>query len=160
MQVYLKYLDRLIDSFALIAPLAIILGFLETVLDILKTEVDLIVLIILLVFIDLVSGVVSAYNKGRPITSRRLKDTVIKSIEYVFLLSAAIAFTNVFGYREGTLSFIVNPAISGLSTAVFFYIALVEITSIFENVTSDKGKAVGTKILDKLNSMFSSDEKE
>lgn len=160
MQVYFKYLDRLIDNFAFIAPFAIILGFLETILDILKTEVDLIALIILLVFIDLVSGVVAAYNKGRPITSRRFKDTLVKSIEYVFLLCAAIAFTNVFGYREGTLNFIVNPVISGLSTTVFFYIALIEVLSIFENVTSDKGKAVGSKILDKLKSMFSSDEKE
>jgi len=72
--------------------------------------------------IDLLTGVLKSYKNGVPITSKRLRESVIKLGGYMFLITALIIASKY----EATFA----PVVKG----VYIYFMLTEFKSIIENV--------------------------
>lgn len=109
----------------------------QTLGDLFATRLEFAALVIVLVMLDLATGLLAAFRRGERLQSRKMRQTVVKSIEYAAFLSAAVAFTNVLGVR-GTLP-LVAPVLANLAEVAFVWTATTEITSILENLSPGGG---------------------
>ncbi len=92
-----------------------------------------------LVFADLATGIAKAWRKIEPITSRRLRESVGKSLAYFICVLAA------FG-----LDHILEPGSLLCARAVSVLIAGTEVKSIFENMKDLTGVDLWQALVDKL----------
>lgn len=72
--------------------------------------------------LDLITGIMKSHRKGVPITSRRLRDSVVKLGSYMILITALI----ITGKYEQ--SFV------AVTTTAYYYFIFTELKSIMENV--------------------------
>ncbi|MEL6705518.1 MAG: phage holin family protein [Bacteroidota bacterium] len=112
----------------------------------------LLALVLLLLVADLVTGILRAHKQREPITSRALRRTGRKFVEYVVLIFAGVGLAN--GFAETSVSVVT----SGVDDAVLLYIALTEFLSILENVTGSREGALG--VLRKLRALQRGDVEE
>jgi hypothetical protein len=96
------------------------------------------VIITVFVIIDYISGVQASRKKGQPITSRRRKDSISKTLGYQLVLITSYLVEKFF-----------LPNFPVLKVSAGF-IAFVEVTSIDENVKNITGKSVLKEILKKF----------
>ncbi len=96
-------------------------------IELLDYDPKLIVLLSLLLIVDTITGMLAARRNGIRITSRGMRDTIKKILEYTALLitfsAIAAAFEVLVWMRE----------------AAFAYVALTEAKSIIENVYGERG---------------------
>lgn len=104
--------------------------------DLLYTDPLLITLVATLLAVDWGTGIVAAARRREKITSRRLRDTARKVLEYAALTGIAIMIANAF---QSTPVSIITTA---LDDATLLYVALTEAVSIVENVSGSRTRAV------------------
>jgi phosphoribulokinase len=100
-------------------------------------DADLVVLVVLLVILDLITGVIKAIRK-RTFSSMGLRQTSIKAVEYSLLLFTANSLANAFMYKEIP---IVSDTLGVIGTLAFCYVAIVEAISVCENVFGSTSRA-------------------
>lgn len=106
--------------------------------------------IYILVAFDLITGITKAYRNKEPITSKRMRDTVIKFIFY----SVAVYI----GFQVDITLF--SKAALYLSKLVGGYIILIEFQSNIENISTITGVNLWMMIKDKVMGFFDSKLKE
>lgn len=104
--------------------------------SILHSDPVLVGAIVLLLVVDLVTGVAAAVRRGERVTSRAFRRTGRKVLEYTALGLVGVALAN--GFQGSPLAFVT----AALDDAVLLYIALTEALSVFENVTGSRERAV------------------
>ena len=103
---------------------------------ILHSDPVLVASVVLLLAVDLVTGVAAAVRRRERITSRAFRRTGRKVLEYTALGLVGVALAN--GFEASPLAFVT----ASLDDAVLLYIALTEALSVFENVTGSRERAV------------------
>jgi len=98
------------------------LMLLEKLGVILATDVSFILTLILLITIDFVTGVWSAFRRGEKITSIGFRSTFVKSIEYIFILSSVTMLSNM------------SPMLEFIDAWAYIFVCTTEVKSIGENV--------------------------
>lgn len=95
---------------------------------------------LVLIFVDLVTGVIAAKNRGEEITSAGFRRSISKLLVYEFaLLVGYVAETYMIGFLP-------------LTKMISSLIALTETKSIFENLDSSAGGQLLKTLIDKLGS--------
>lgn len=141
-------------SFALILQVISMYGLKDSYLALLDTPFKLILLILLLVFIDFASGILKAFKRKDKITSRRMRETIIKSLEYIFFLGSIIIFSNAFKDNSDIIQMIAKQ----IKTFAFFLVAIIEINSIVNNISNKSISKAWIKIKLKFNLDKTKDE--
>lgn len=135
---YLKPLVALVEGWQLkAAASAVGVAVAELLGRVFEVRVDLLALVVLLVLADLATGLVRAWRLKEAVTSKRLRQTVIKTIEYTLFLGVVVAVGNVLG-QHGTLP-VVAPLLRALPEVAFTFVAATELRSIAENLTATGG---------------------
>jgi len=105
--------------------------------------------LLVLMFLDLVTGVVKAWKKGKFITSTGFRDTVIKVFQYgIFLIVIHVLIS--FQINGETVA-LLNYA----DEAGYTFLIVIEAKSIFENLQSINPKLDLTIIIEKLKAVSS-----
>jgi len=89
---------------------------------ILATNVNFIIALAFLVTVDFITGVWSAYRRGDKITSAGFRSTVVKVIEYIFILSSITVLSNL------------SPTLEWIEGWAYIFVCTTEVKSIGENV--------------------------
>jgi phage-related holin len=145
---YFQMLSRpfvaMYDNVFLLIPstlLAVSVTLLDTFYGLLQVEHRLVMGLCILMFIDLASGIYKAQVNGSATTSTGLRQTSIKFIEYTLVSFAFVILSNMADF----LSF--------LSSIPFIYLSMIEIKSIIENLSDEKGvlRALFDTIQERIN---------
>jgi phage-related holin len=115
----------------------VLTAMLETLGRLFVMNGDMAAAVAILIVIDFATGVYRAY-RSRSISSRVMRQTGIKVIEYTLLIGIATMVANVF--VDTGIPFL-SPALGTLGTLAFAYVCLTEMTSVFENVFGSSSKA-------------------
>jgi phage-related holin len=131
---YLQMLSRpfvaMYDNLFLLIPstlLAVSVTLLDTFYGLIQVEHRLVMGLCILMLIDLASGIYKAKVNGRATTSTGLRQTSIKFIEYTLVCFAFVILSNMADF----LAFV--------SSIPFIYLSMIEIKSITENLSDEKG---------------------
>ena len=108
----------------------------ELYAGLLQVNAALLLLCFTLVVVDLLTGVVASLRRHERVSSRDLRRTGWKAIEYTALGFCGVLLSNGF---DGTF---VEPITAGFDEACLFYIAMTEFVSIIENVTGSRENAI------------------
>lgn len=108
----------------------------EIYAGLLQVNAALLLLCFTLVVVDLLTGVVASLRRHERVSSRDLRRTGWKAIEYSALGFCGVLLSNGF---DGTF---VEPITAGFDEACLFYIAMTEFVSIIENVTGSRENAI------------------
>lgn len=100
-------------------------GALAALIELLDYDPKLIVLVCVLVLLDLTTGIYASIKRGDPITARRLRSTITKTLQYIAIL---LTFSIIAAAFE---------VLTWMREAAFAYVALIESKSITENVYGD-----------------------
>jgi len=123
--------DQWPGRLALSMVLALFHGLLQSLFEVYESlfavPMDLVVLLVMALVIDLVTGVLAAYRRGEAVSSRSLERTGWKFLMYATSIMLAVGIGNA---SEGRF---VEPVLQYLGTAVIFYFLLVELKSVREN---------------------------
>jgi len=122
--------------------------------DIFNTPAELVILLILAIIVDVVTGVMAAKKKGQYIRSAAFRQTWIKLIEYGLGLLLLAGLANVMG--SNNLSGWVGEALAYLKNIHwlgYFYCIFHEFKSAFIENLGDRNSAIG-KIIDKIDRRF------
>jgi len=123
--------DQWPGRIALSIALALFHGLLQSLFEVYRNlfmvPMDLVVLLVMALVIDLVTGVLAAYRRGEGLSSRSLERTGWKFLMYATSVTLAVGIGNA---SEGRF---VEPVLQYLGTAVIFYFLLVELKSVREN---------------------------
>jgi phage-related holin len=118
------------DNLFLIIPstvIAIGITLLDTFYGLIQVEAKLVMGLVILMLIDLISGIYKAKCNNRATTSVGLRQTSIKFVEYTLVSFAFVILSNMTDF----LSFV--------SSMPFVFLSLIEIKSIVENLSDPKG---------------------
>jgi len=121
-QRYANPLTGLKENFAIKAVLAV-LG------SLFASDPQLVALVVILVVMDFLTGVYAAKVRKETINSKGFRQTVVKVIEYFFLLAGCTAVANSF------------DIINWIDEIAYMFTALTELKSIVENITSSESPA-------------------
>ena len=134
-------------GFALILQAFSMYGLKDSYLVLLESPFKLILLIILLVFIDFASGILKAFKRKDKISSWRMRQTIIKSLEYIFFLGSIVIFANAFKDNSDIIQMIAKQ----IKTFAFFLVAIIEINSIVDNISNKNITTAWKRIKEKFN---------
>jgi phage-related holin len=118
------------DNLFLIIPstvIAIGITLLDTFYGLIQVEAKLVMGLVILMLIDLISGIYKANCNNQATTSVGLRQTSIKFVEYTLVSFAFVILSNMTDF----LSFV--------SSMPFVFLSLIEIKSIVENLSDPKG---------------------
>lgn len=119
----------------------------EMMIEILQTTVDTYGVIIMLMLVDLITGILNSFVHKTPLSSKRLKSSLTKAISYFLLILIASVCDN-FGTEL-------------VHSILVIYIVCVESLSILENVQDIFPRNKVLKLLsDKLKIMKNKNEKK
>jgi phage-related holin len=124
-----EYFARLLVPLEGLSDNSLIKAIIAALLTLVASDVQVVVLIAALVIMDLITGIVAALRRKEAIRSWGFRQTGIKTIEYMFLLTGCTMVANAF------------DIMSWLDTSAYFFVAVTELKSIIENVTSSEGAA-------------------
>lgn len=140
-----------IDIWAWFAFLAPALVFIQRYV---YSDWNFLVSLLILMFLDLVTGVAKAYKTGKIVTSTGLRDTLIKIFQYgVALIVIHVLVSFQVNGQEVTL---LNYA----DEAGYTFLIVIEAKSIFENLQKVDGRLDFSGIIDKLKTMLPTKKKE
>jgi len=129
-QMLLRPLHAMYDNVFLLLPsvfIALSVTLLDTFYGLIQVEAKLVMGLVILMLIDLVSGIYKAKCNNRATTSVGLRQTSIKFVEYTLVSFAFVILSNMTDF----LSFV--------SPMPFVFLSLIEIKSIVENLSDPKG---------------------
>lgn len=137
-------LAGLLEGWQLKLPLAAGLGIAMEALrrigalyaELLSAPTALVAACVLLLLLDMVTGMAAAVRRGERIASRALRRTSWKVIEYAAVGLVGVTLSNAFS--EGPFALLT----AGLGDASLLYIALTEGLSVLENVTGSRSAAL------------------
>lgn len=109
--------------------------------------------LVLLVILELFSGIMAAFVNKKQIESRRWQRFVFKFLAYLILLFILHALT----FQEEQL---VRASFSWLKSAFITYIALGYLISVLENLNAIRGRALPVNFLDQIREKFNLKPKE
>ena len=127
--------------------------FITTLEDIFKTPSELVILLLVAIIADWITGIKKAKEKGIYIRSLGLRQSWVKILEYTAGLLVLAGIANVFGSTEiegwvgDSLRYLKNIHWLG-----FFYATFTEFKSIAENMSGKEGRL--SEIIDKINNKF------
>lgn len=124
MQRYANPLAALAEAFQIKAPLSAVAA---AAASLFQQDIQLPMLVALLVVLDFVLGLSTAWKLGEPITSRKMRDSIPKIIEYACILVGVTAFANTF----------LGSAASWVSATAYCYVCSTEVKSLFEHCKSN-----------------------
>jgi hypothetical protein len=124
---YIRPIVHLLDDWEIKAAIAAALATLTTLLD---TDVKMLAAVAALVFIDFLTGARAAHRRGERITSRGMRRTTPKVVDYALFLAAFIVAGNAF------------PMLDWWTEWAIGFIALTEIKSIVANVFGPRAVAL------------------
>ena len=131
---YLQMLSRpfiaMYDNAYMLLPstiIAVTVTLLDTFYGLVEVESRLVMGLCILMTVDLASGIYKAKVNGKATTSTGLRQTSIKFIEYTLVSFAFVILSNMADF----LSF--------ASSIPFIYLSMIEIKSIVENLSDEKG---------------------
>ena len=131
---YLQMLSRpfiaMYDNAYMLLPstiIAVTVTLLDTFYGLVEVESRLVMGLCILMTVDLASGIYKARVNGKATTSTGLRQTSIKFIEYTLVSFAFVILSNMADF----LSF--------ASSIPFIYLSMIEIKSIVENLSDEKG---------------------
>lgn len=128
---YLPPVYALLDGFAWKAAAASVFVFVwDTLGRFVAVDVDLAALLVLLVAIDFVTGLLSAYRRRVPVSSRGLRQTIVKVVEYALFCLTCTAVGNTLGAAGIPL---LSAGFLYLGPLGYAFCILTEARSIFEN---------------------------
>lgn len=94
-----------------------------------------------LVVLDYLTGIIASIRTGKPISSRRMRESILKPLTYTILLLATAVLSNLFE---------VGRRLDGAAmTATLMFIAATEAKSLIENLIK-----AGVKVPQKLKTVF------
>lgn len=94
-----------------------------------------------LVVLDYLTGILASIRNGKPISSRRMRESILKPLTYMILLLATAILSNLFE---------VGKRLDGAAmTATLMFIAATEAKSLVENLIK-----AGVKVPPKLRNVF------
>lgn len=131
---YKKPLESLGDDWVIKSLLAFIVSLWSMLQEMFMTQAELVALLIIVIFLDMVTGIIASRRRKTPITSLGFRQSVVKSLEYFALLAMAIGISNVFSEEI--------PLIEGLQTWTFFFCIMTEFKSVVENLTESKNSNI------------------
>jgi phage-related holin len=136
---YLQHLSEIVLSFA---SLKIVVAALLAIASFFFGDlyIDAIIATVMLMVIDLGTGLTASYVEKIPITSRRMSGSVLKGTVYLTAISAA---------------HFVDQSVPGsfVQSAMISFVALTEFTSILENI-GRMGFSTPKKILNQLKDKY------
>ena len=100
-----------------------------------------VLLLVILVMLDFVSGIIKALRKKEKVTSLGMRRTLVKSFEYITILTAVTGFANSW------------DVVSWTKDVAMFYTAWVEVKSIGENITDKNVKEMFNKITERYDQL-------
>lgn len=110
-------------------PVAVVLGqILPRILGLFEAKFEFVAIVAILILVDLVTGLFKAASK-KTLSSNKLRQTGWKVMQYTVLLLMLQGVANAF------------EIVSFLADTGFLYVALVEVTSIVENLFGTKSTA-------------------
>lgn len=118
------------DNLFLIIPstvIAIGITLLDTFYGLIEVEARLVMGLLILMLIDLISGIYKAKCNSRATTSVGLRQTSIKFVEYTLVSFSFVILSNM------------TELLSFVSSMPFVFLSLIEIKSIVENLSDPKG---------------------
>lgn len=93
------------------------------------SETQLVLLVVILVILDFLSGIFAALRRGEKIESWGFRQTGVKTIEYIVLLTGCTMVSNSF------------EVVNWLGKTAYLFVSLTELKSIFENLFDPSGNA-------------------
>lgn len=130
---FTKPLVSILEHLPLSAAAATILAFLDAALGLFVTQAEYLALILILVAIDLLTGLIRSVKRGDPVVSRKLRRTTTKVLEYLLIGATAVVIKAALDV-EGGPSLLIS-LVEHLDVYVLAVIAFTELWSILENVT-------------------------
>ena len=128
----LKPIQSLSENFTLFLwslPLAIGVTILDAFQSLVMVETKLAVGLVVVVFIDLMSGMMKARRDGKKISSLGLRQTGIKIVEYTMVCLCFVILSNM------------SDSMNFIRHVPFLFLVMIEIKSIVENLSDEKGTA-------------------
>lgn len=129
-QMLVRPLYAMWDNIFLFIPatfMAIGVSLLDTLYGLIQVEAKLVVGLVVLIGVDLISGIYKARCNKNAVVSTGLRQTSIKFIEYTMVSFAFVVLSNMAEF----LNFV--------SAIPFIYLSMIEIKSIVENLSDEKG---------------------
>jgi len=129
-QMLLRPLYAMYDNITLLLPsalLAVSVTYLDTFYGLIQVEAKLVMGLVLLMFVDMVTGVYKAVCNQVATTSFGFRQTSIKFIEYTLVSFSFVILSNMADF----MSFV--------SPMPFIFLSMIEIKSIVENLSDPKG---------------------
>jgi phage-related holin len=123
----LKPLFAMYDNIILIVPTLVGVLVLDTFMLLVAVESKLVLGLLVLMFIDMISGIYKANRERRAIVSTGLRQTSIKLIEYTLVSLAFVVLSNM------------SDILGFVRSIPFLYLSMIEIKSIIENLSDEKG---------------------
>lgn len=145
---YKKILEALYENAPIKAMLSILAAIASTALDlfnmigdIFQTPPELVLLLLVAILVDWVTGIKSARRNGIFIRSLGFRQTVVKILEYGGFLLILTGIGNVFGNTgiEGWVASLFHY-LGNVHWFGYFYITFTELKSIGENIQDKEGR--------------------
>lgn len=127
---YLKPLESLADGWLVKAVVTLMVSLWAIMTDMFATEGELVLLLFVAIFFDLVTGIVASRRTKVPVTSLGLRQTVVKVLEYLIILTLISGISNTF---EGAV-----PGIEHLVTYGYLFAIITEGKSVVENISKGR----------------------
>lgn len=160
---YLKPIFALKDEYQQKSIISGIVYFILYIINLFKeiftTQTELVLLLIIAIIFDWITGVLAAKRNKTLIISLGFRQTIVKTIEYFIFLFIVTGVSNVFGKAEitgwvgDTLKFARN-----IDWFAYLYIIFTELKSIVENLSGKKGEF--RKLLSILTKKFFDEREE
>lgn len=137
---YIKPIMGLKDNIIIKSILSLSSWIGSTFTGIFQVEVELIILLLLTIIGDWISGIIRAKRQGVFIRSLGFRQTIVKIIEYAIFLFILTGISNVFGGTEikGWIGDSLR-LLNNIEWFGYFYITFTEIKSIAENLAGKEG---------------------
>lgn len=133
MQRLLRPLSSIADHLPLSTAAAAALAFLDAAWGLFYTQAEYVALILILVGVDLATGLIRSVKRGDPIVSRKLRRTSTKLLEYMAIGVSAVVMKSALNVEGGPP--LITALVEHLDVYVLAVIAFTELWSILENVT-------------------------
>lgn len=137
---YQKVIDSLKEDYIVKSIVSTFLWLVAVLQDMFSTNVELLLLLIIVICVDWITGNINARRKGIQILSFGYRQSIVKVLEYTLFLLVLTGIANVFSSIEGT-GWVADvfKATKNIEVFGYFYIILTELKSIAENISGKEG---------------------
>lgn len=141
---YMKPIENFFEIKGFILPLAFFSTILTRMMDLIKTDWDLVIVLFVAVILDTITGIIASKRRKNPLNSLGLRQTIVKIIEYTIFIGIMVMLSN--GVEKYTtaneIGFLLERTadfMKDVDIFAFLTIIWIEIVSITENLSDKKG---------------------